>query len=96
MVTRGGGTSVTGGLRVDSDGRAGVACLSLERMSGLVSVDPEAMTARVLGGTTGPELERALRPYGLTARHFPQSFDVRWRGCAGVVCAAARACGCAR
>jgi alkyldihydroxyacetonephosphate synthase len=75
VVTRGGGTSVTGGLAVDARGRSGVVCLDMRRLSGVVSVDAEAMTARVLGGTTGPDLEAALRPYGLTARHFPQSFE---------------------
>ena len=33
-------------------------------------------TVRVEAGVFGPDLEAALAPYGLTAGHFPQSFDL--------------------
>ena len=33
------------------------------------------MCCHVQGGIYGPELERILKPYGLTLRYYPQSFE---------------------
>jgi alkyldihydroxyacetonephosphate synthase len=38
-------------------------------------VDRASRAARVRAGTPGPRLEDELRPHGLTARFFPQSFE---------------------
>src|SRR5204863_4531075 len=38
-------------------------------------VDRTSRAARVQAGIYGPALEDALRPHGLTLRHFPQSFE---------------------
>jgi alkyldihydroxyacetonephosphate synthase len=41
----------------------------------VLEVDPVSRAARVAAGTPGPRLEDELRPHGLTARFFPQSFE---------------------
>ncbi|MBV9291133.1 MAG: FAD-binding oxidoreductase [Frankiales bacterium] len=76
VVPFGGGTSVVGGVRPDvGSGWHGTVSLDLERLAGVAEVDPVSRAARVLAGTAGPALEEALRPHGLTARFFPQSFE---------------------
>jgi alkyldihydroxyacetonephosphate synthase len=72
----GGGTSVVGGVepRV-GHGYRGVVSVDLTGLSGLVELDEVSQSALFRAGTTGPDLEDALRPHGLTLRHFPQSFE---------------------
>jgi alkyldihydroxyacetonephosphate synthase len=76
VVPFGGGTSVVGGVEpAVGEHWAGVVSLDLESLSGLVEVDPVSRSARVGAGTTGPDLETALREHELTARFYPQSFE---------------------
>jgi alkyldihydroxyacetonephosphate synthase len=76
VVPYGGGTSVVGGVEPDvGDGWTGVVSLDLANLAGVVEVDPLSRAARVRAGTPGPRLEDELRPHGLTARFFPQSFE---------------------
>jgi alkyldihydroxyacetonephosphate synthase len=76
VVPFGGGTSVVGGVEpAVGDGFEGVASLDLAALAGVPEVDPVARAARVLAGTTGPALEAALKPHGLTLRFYPQSFE---------------------
>ncbi|HET7530816.1 MAG TPA: FAD-binding oxidoreductase, partial [Mycobacteriales bacterium] len=76
VVPYAGGTSVAGGVEpAVGDGFAGVVSLDLERLAGVREVDPVSRAARVAAGTPGPRLEDDLRPHGLTARFFPQSFE---------------------
>ena len=79
VVPFGGGTAVTGGLVARRDGFAGVVSLDLGRMTRLVEVDTESMTATLEPGLSGPEVEAALGEHGLTHGHFPQSLRVRVR-----------------
>jgi len=76
VVPFGGGTSVVGGVE-PAVGRefAGAASLDLEALAGVAEVDPVSRAALVLPGTTGPALEAALKPHGLTLRFYPQSFE---------------------
>jgi alkyldihydroxyacetonephosphate synthase len=74
VVPYGGGTSVVGGVECRDRSRP-VVSLDLSRLAGLVEVDEVSLAANILGGTFGPSLEEGLRPYGLTLRHFPQSFE---------------------
>jgi alkyldihydroxyacetonephosphate synthase len=76
VVPYGGGTSVVGGIEpaIGADW-AGVISLDLGMLAGVVEVDPVSRAARVRAGTPGPQLEDELRPHGLTARFFPQSFE---------------------
>jgi alkyldihydroxyacetonephosphate synthase len=73
VVPFGGGTSVVGGVEYRGD-RPWLA-LDLTELAGVVEVDEVSLAARVRGGTLGPDLEAALRPHGLTLRHYPQSFE---------------------
>ena len=73
VVPFGGGSSVVGGVNPAFD-RPAIA-LDTERMSGLIDVDETSLAAHVRAGTYGPELNRQLAEYGLTLRHFPQSFE---------------------
>ena len=75
LIPFGGGSSVVGGVEpIVGDGYAGAVALSTVRMAGVVEIDRTSRAARIRGGTRVPELEAALKPAGLTLRHFPQSF----------------------
>src|SRR4051812_3357797 len=76
VVPYAGGTSVVGGTEpaVGPD-YSGVLSLDLGLLAGVQEVDPVSRAARVSAGTPGPRLEEELRPHGLTARFFPQSFE---------------------
>lgn len=72
----GGGSSVTGGVEPDvGEGYRGAVSVDLRNLRGLLEVDQYSRAARIGAGTLGPELEAALKPHGLTLRHFPQSFE---------------------
>lgn len=71
-VPFGGGTSVVGGVE-PPDGPN--VSLDLELVQGVTDVDPVSLAARVRAGTLGPVVEEQLRPYGLTLRFFPQSWE---------------------
>lgn len=76
VVPFGGGTSVVGGVEPDVGGSwSGCVSLDLAGLSGLAEVDPVSRSVRALAGTSGPDLEAALRPHALTARFYPQSFE---------------------
>jgi len=75
VVPFGGGTSVTGGLVAAREGYAGVVSLDLSRMTQLLDVDGESMTATLEPGLRGPEAEALLGEHGLMLGHFPQSFE---------------------
>jgi alkyldihydroxyacetonephosphate synthase len=72
----GGGSSVVGGVEPDvGEGYRGTVSVDLHNLHGVLEVDPASRAARIAGGTLGPVLEAQLKPYGLTLRHFPQSFE---------------------
>ncbi|MEM1179079.1 MAG: FAD-binding oxidoreductase, partial [Acidobacteriota bacterium] len=75
VIPWGGGTSVTGGVNPVPDPRPTLT-VDLGRLSGLETLDEESGLATFGAGTSGPEVERALRPRGLTLGHFPQSFEL--------------------
>lgn len=75
VVTRGGGTSVVGGVSVPAH-PGPLVVLSLERLSGLVSLDGRSGLATFLAGTPGPEVERGLSASGFWLGHEPQSFQL--------------------
>src|SRR3954470_9562697 len=76
VVPYAGGTSVVGGVEpvVGAD-FTGVLSLDLGLLAGVQEVDPVSRAVRVSAGTAGPRLEDELRPHGLTARFYPQSFE---------------------
>lgn len=76
VIPYGGGTSVVGGVgRPDTDlaGLAGVVAVDLRRLDQVRAVDPVSLTATLGPGLRGPDIERVLRPHGLTLGHVPQS-----------------------
>jgi len=75
-VPFGGGTSVVGGVQCrEGDSFNGVLSLDTTRMNRVLQVDELSRAAHLQAGMLGPEVESALRPYGLTLRHYPQSFE---------------------
>ena len=76
IVPYGGGSSVVGGVEcVRSGDHRGVVTLDLSRLDAVLEIDRSSRAARIQAGIYGPALENALRPHGLTLRHFPQSFE---------------------
>jgi alkyldihydroxyacetonephosphate synthase len=77
VIPYGGGSSVVGGVepRVSDDYRGAVS-LDLRHLDDVIEIDRPSRGARIQAGVLGPALESALRPHGLTLRHFPQSFEV--------------------
>jgi alkyldihydroxyacetonephosphate synthase len=57
------------------DGYAGAVSIDLSRLDAVLEIDRASRAARIQAGIYGPALEDALRPHGLTLRHFPQSFE---------------------
>ncbi len=72
-VPYGGGSSVCGG--VEARGAERAASIDLGAISRVVEVDTVSECALIEGGMLGPDLEAALKPHGLTLRHYPQSFE---------------------
>ena len=76
LIPFGGGSSVVGGVTPDvADGFSGVVTVDMSRMNRVLEVDTLSRAAHIQGGARGPELEAALKPHGVTLRHFPQSFQ---------------------
>jgi len=77
VVPFGGGSSVVFGVNPpeDSAGYRGTITVDMLRFDKVLEVDAVSMCARVQAGVYGPDLERQLKPHGLTLRHFPQSFE---------------------
>jgi alkyldihydroxyacetonephosphate synthase len=76
VIPFGGGSSVVGGVEPDvGDLYAGTLSMDLGRLDGIREIDRVSRAALVEGGIRGPALEAALKPHGLTLRHFPQSFE---------------------
>jgi alkyldihydroxyacetonephosphate synthase len=74
LVPYGGGTSVVGGVTPRATDRP-VVTVDLSELAGLRDVDAASGLATFGAGTSGPALEAALAPHGLTLGHYPQSFE---------------------
>lgn len=75
-IPYGGGSSVVGGVEARGLGSfKGAISIDLGRLDQVLEVDRASRAARIQAGIYGPALEAALRPEGLTLRHFPQSFE---------------------
>lgn len=76
LIPFGGGTSVCGGVESNVPGDySAVVSVDLQYLNRVVEVDDVSQAALIEAGALGPELEAALRPRGLTLRHYPQSFE---------------------
>lgn len=75
VVPFGGGTSVTGGVEpVVGDGFEGVLTIDMTAMGRLLEIDDVSRLVRAEAGILTPALDAALKPRGLTLRHYPQSY----------------------
>jgi len=72
-IPYGGGTTVVWGVNVPDDSDAAVT-IDLDNLNAVLEIDEVSRAGRFQAGILGPDLEAALRPRGLTLRHFPQSF----------------------
>ncbi len=76
VIPYGGGSSVVGGVEARLDGDwAGALSVDMARFDQVLEVDPVSRAAHLQAGLYGPALEAALKPHGLTLRHYPQSFE---------------------
>ncbi len=76
VIPWGGGTSVTGGVEAAvGPGYAAVAALDLREIAQVHAPCLTSGTARIGAGARGPAIEEGLAAYGMTLRHFPQSFE---------------------
>jgi alkyldihydroxyacetonephosphate synthase len=77
----GGGSSVVGGVEARCrDNYPGVVAIDMGGLSGVSEIDLQSRAALIEGGTYGPALEEALKPHGVTLRHYPQSFEFSTHG----------------
>jgi alkyldihydroxyacetonephosphate synthase len=75
VIPFGGGTSVCGGVEADvGDSYQGTISLDMQHFDQVLEVDTISRRARAQAGILGPDLEEALKPHGLSLRHYPQSF----------------------
>ena len=76
VIPFGGGSSVVGGVEAAiGESYAGSISLDLKGLDSVIEIDTTSRAARIQAGMFGPALEAALKPEGLTLRHFPQSFE---------------------
>ena len=76
IVPYGGGTSVVGGVETDiGEGYRGCVTIDLSYLDKVVEVDTTSLSALIQAGATGPAIDAQLSKYGLTLRHYPQSFE---------------------
>ncbi len=73
VIPYGGGTSVVLGASVPESVATAVV-IDLDNLNTVLEVDEVSRAARIGAGMLGPDLEAALKPLGLTLRHYPQSF----------------------
>jgi alkyldihydroxyacetonephosphate synthase len=75
-VPFGGGSSVTGGVNPTRDERyEGCVTIDLRNLDKVLEVDKTSQAARIQAGVLGPDMERQLRPTGLTMRFFLQAWE---------------------
>jgi alkyldihydroxyacetonephosphate synthase len=74
VIPYGGGTSVVGHINPLRGSRP-VLTLDMSRMARLLELDSISRLATFQAGATGPQIEAALLPHGLTFGHFPQSWE---------------------
>ncbi len=81
VIPFGGASSVVGGVEpAVGSGYDGTLSLDLTGLDQVLEVDKVSRAARIQGGMRTPAIEAALKPEGLTLRHFPQSFDMATLG----------------
>ncbi len=76
LVPVGGGSSVCGGIEPTENNKySGVISVDMKHFNQILEIDKTSRSAHIQAGIYGPALEAGLKPYGLTLRHYPQSFE---------------------
>ncbi|MGC8580483.1 MAG: FAD-binding oxidoreductase [bacterium] len=76
LIPYGGGSSVVGGVEPTREAQyKGTISCDMKNFDKIIRVNKNSRTARIQAGIYGPALEAGLKPFGLTIRHFPQSFE---------------------
>lgn len=76
LIPYGGGSSVCGGTEPTESSRyQGVISVDMKHFDQVLDIDVTSRSAHIQAGIYGPALERALKPHGLSLRHYPQSFE---------------------
>ena len=76
LVPYGGGSSVCGGIEPPlSSSYQGSISIDMKHFDQLLRIDTSSRSAHLQAGMYGPAIEAALKPHGLTLRHYPQSFE---------------------
>ncbi len=76
IVPVGGGTNVVGGIEpIGASAGQPVVALDVTALAACLDIDHVSNVATFQAGVRGPELERALAPFGFTLGHVPQSFE---------------------
>jgi alkyldihydroxyacetonephosphate synthase len=80
----GGGSSTVGGVEprrgaAIGDERIAIS-IDLAGLHRVLEIDRASRAARIQAGIYGPALEAALKPHGLSLRHYPQSFELSTLG----------------
>ncbi|MEL6491713.1 MAG: FAD-binding oxidoreductase [Cyanobacteria bacterium J06634_6] len=76
LVPYGGGTSVSGALVMPTTEPRMIVAVNTRRMNNIEWIDTENGRACVQAGTTGKQLEAALKPAGFTSGHEPDSREL--------------------
>jgi alkyldihydroxyacetonephosphate synthase len=75
-IPYGGGSSVVAGVEpAVGPGYAGTVSIDLRNLGQVIEVDKVSRAANIQAGIYGPALDKALKPHGLTMRHYPQSYE---------------------
>ena len=76
LIPYGGGSSVVGGVEPTGENqyKGSISC-DMMNFDKIIRINNRSRTARIQAGIYGPALEAGLKPFGLTIRHFPQSFE---------------------
>jgi alkyldihydroxyacetonephosphate synthase len=75
-IPYGGGTSVAGGVNPpEHDRYRGTVSIDMKHFNKVLEIDHISQTARIQAGIAGPDLERQLKPSGLTQRFYLQSWE---------------------
>ncbi|OQR94339.1 alkyldihydroxyacetonephosphate synthase, peroxisomal [Achlya hypogyna] len=75
IIPYGGGTNVSNALTCTEDERRMIVSLDMRKMTAILSVDKENMTAVVEAGITGLDLHNKLKNKGVTLGHEPDSWE---------------------
>ncbi|MEM6629089.1 MAG: FAD-binding oxidoreductase [Bacteroidota bacterium] len=76
LIPYGGGSSVCGGVEPTASSMyAGTISVDMRYFDQILEIDRRSRSAHIQGGMFGPAIEAALKPEGMTLRHYPQSFE---------------------